>query len=248
MSALLRDLDFTGRRVLITGAANGFGAAIAELFATHGATLLLADREADTVSAKAAAIGPQATAIAFDQADPASIERLASAAGEIDVLVNNAGVLLSKPLLETSAAEIRGLIDVDLVGVMILTPLIARGMVARGRGVVVNIGSQTAFCGGEGRGIYAAAKAAVIQYTRSAAVEWGPSGVRVVCVAPGRSITRMTRHVIASGSADRGLDRVPLGRWGSAEEVAKMVVFMASDAASYVTGETIIADGGYVVG
>lgn len=248
MSALARDLDFTGRRVLVTGAANGFGAAIADLFAAHGASLVLADREADTLAAKTAEIGPSATAITFDQADPSSIERLAAAVGEIDVLVNNAGVLLSKPLLETTATEIRGLIDVDLVGVMILTPLIARGMVARGRGVVVNIGSQTAFCGGEGRGIYAAAKAAVIQYTRSAAVEWGPSGVRVVCVAPGRSITRMTRHVIASGSADRGLDRVPLGRWGSAEEVAKMVVFMASDAASYVTGETVIADGGYVVG
>ncbi|MGE0724944.1 MAG: SDR family NAD(P)-dependent oxidoreductase [Alphaproteobacteria bacterium] len=245
---LHRDLDFTGRRVLVTGAANGFGAAIADLFHAHGASLVLADREEAALAAKAAAIGPTATAIVFDQSDPASIERLSAAAGEIDVLVNNAGVLLTKPLLETSAADIRTLIDVDLVGVMMLTPLIARGMVRRGRGVVVNIGSQTAFCGGEGRGIYAAAKAAISQYTRSAAVEWGPSGVRVVCVAPGRSITRMTRQVIAGGSADRGLARVPLGRWGEAEEVAKMVVFMASNAASYVTGETVIADGGYVVG
>ncbi|MCC7274836.1 MAG: SDR family oxidoreductase [Alphaproteobacteria bacterium] len=248
VSPLTADLDFAGRRVLVTGAANGFGAAIADLFAAHGATLVLADQEADAVTAKAAAIGPRATAIVYDQADVASVERLAAAAGDVDVLVNNAGRLLTKPLLETSAAEIRGLIDVDLVGVMVLTPLLARGMVARGRGVVVNIGSQTAFCGGEGRGIYAAAKAAIAQYTRAAAVEWGPHGVRAVCVAPGRSITRMTRHVVAGPSGDRGLDRVPLGRWGSAEEVAKLVVFLASDAASYVTGETVIADGGYVIG
>ncbi|MGE0718802.1 MAG: SDR family NAD(P)-dependent oxidoreductase [Alphaproteobacteria bacterium] len=246
MTALTRDLDFTGRRVLVTGAAHGFGAATAALFAAHGATLVLADREADALAERAKAL--DAAAHVYDQGDPDSIVRMAEAAGDVDVLVNNAGMLLAKPLLETSATEIRRLIDVDLVGPMVLTPLVARGMVARGRGVIVNVGSQTAFAGGEGRGVYAAAKAAIAQYTRAAAVEWGPSGVRVVCVAPGRSITRMTRDVVAGPSGDRGLARVPLGRWGTAEEVAKLIVFLASDAASYVTGETVIADGGYVIG
>jgi NAD(P)-dependent dehydrogenase (short-subunit alcohol dehydrogenase family) len=187
--------------------------------------------------------------VPYDQADQGSIERLAAAAEPIDVLVNNAGVLLSKPLLETTADEIRRLIAVDLMGVLLLTPLVARGMVKRRRGVVVNIGSQTAFTGAVGRGVYASAKAAISQYTRSAAVEWGEHGVRVVCVAPGRAVTRMTEAGITAGTlAGRGLSRVPLGRWGQPDEIAKLVLFVASDAAAYITGETIVADGGYVIG
>jgi NAD(P)-dependent dehydrogenase (short-subunit alcohol dehydrogenase family) len=127
--------------------------------------------------------------------------------------------------------------------------LVGRGMVERRRGVIVSIGSQTAFTGGENRAVYAAAKAAVSQLTRSAAVEWGPYGVRVVCLAPGRSLTRMTQETARPGyTGDRGLARVPLGRWGTPEEIAKLVVFLASDTAAYVTGETLVADGGYVIG
>ncbi len=246
-SDLTRALDFTGRRVLVTGAANGFGAATARLFRAHGARLVLADIEADTLAPLAASLG--AEAIPYDQADPASIDALAARAGEIDVLVNNAGILVANPLLETDPADILRLIQVDLIGVILLTRLIGAGMVARGRGVVLSIGSQTAFCGGENRAVYAAAKAAIAQLTRSLAVEWGPSGVRVVSLAPGRSLTRMTSVTAAPGYAgDRGLARVPLGRWGTAEEVAQSVVFLCSDAASYVTGETLIADGGYAIG
>jgi NAD(P)-dependent dehydrogenase (short-subunit alcohol dehydrogenase family) len=121
--------------------------------------------------------------------------------------------------------------------------------VARGEGVILNISSQTAFCGGENRAIYAAAKAALSQLTRGAAVEWGPSGVRVLALAPGRSITRMTTITAQEGlSGDRGLSRVPLGRWGTADEIAKLAVMLCSRAASYITGETVIADGGYVLG
>jgi NAD(P)-dependent dehydrogenase (short-subunit alcohol dehydrogenase family) len=169
--------------------------------------------------------------------------------GAVDVLINNAGVLTAKPLLETPFEEARRLVEVDFLGVLRLMQLIGRGMVARRRGVVLNIGSQTAFSGGENRAVYAAAKAAIAQLTRAAAVEWGPHGVRVVCLAPGRSLTRMTADTAAPGYAgDRGLSRVPLGRWGTAEEIAKTALFLASDAASYITGETLIADGGYVVG
>lgn len=247
-SILLRDLDFTGRRVLVTGAANGFGAAISRLFRAHGARLVMADIEADTLAPLAAEL--DAEAVAYDQADPASIEALAARAGAIDVLVNNAGILVAKPLIETDPADIRRLIQVDLLGVILLTRLVGAGMVARGRGgVVLSIGSQTAFCGGENRVVYAAAKAAVAQLTRGLAVEWGPHGIRVVSLAPGRSLTRMTQATAAlSYNGDRGLARVPLGRWGTAEEVAKSVVFLCSDAASYVTGETLIADGGYAIG
>lgn len=247
MSKLAQDLDFSGRRVLVTGAANGFGEAIAELFAAHDATLVLADREADALSKVAARLG--ATAHVYDQSDIASVDALATAAGTVDVLINNAGILIAKPLLETSIEEIRQLVDIDFVGAVRLIQLIGRGMVERRRGVVLSIGSQTAFCGGENRSIYAASKAAISQVTRSVSVEWGPFGVRVLCLAPGRSITRMTQETASAGyTGDRGLSRVPLGRWGTTAEIAKMVLFLTSDAASYVTGETVIADGGFVLG
>jgi NAD(P)-dependent dehydrogenase (short-subunit alcohol dehydrogenase family) len=244
---LARDLDFSQRRVLITGAANGFGAAIAQRFAEHHAILVLADIEEAPLRAVAARLG--AAAHLFDQADPQSVRGLADAVGEIDILINNAGILVAKPLLETSLHELRRLIDTDLVGVIQLMQLFGRGMVERGRGVILSIGSQTAFSGGENRAVYAATKAAISQLTRAAAVEWGPHGVRVVCLAPGRALTRMTRLTADPAYAgDRGLQRVPLGRWGTAEEISKLAVLLASDAAGYVTGETLIADGGYVIG
>ena len=245
--SLATELDLTGRRVLITGAANGFGAAMAQRFHEAGARLILADIEEHAVTAVAAKYN--AEALFFDQADLASVDRLAAQAGAVDILINNAGVLIAKPLLETSLEEMTRTIDVDFVGALRLLQQVGRGMVERRRGVILSIGSQTAFCGGENRAVYAAAKAAIIQITKAAAVEWGPHGVRVLCLAPGRSLTRMTVQTTQEGkSGDRGLARVPLGRWGTADEVAKMALFLASDAASYVTGETLIADGGYVHG
>lgn len=243
---LLHDLDFSGRRVLVTGAANGFGAAIAELFVAQRASVVLADQEEAALFAVADRLGMPPHL--YDQADLGSIERLHAAVGEIDVLINNAGMMVAKSLLETSPEEMRQMIDVDFVGVVRLMQLFGTGMVARQSGVVLSIGSQTAFAGGEQRGIYAAAKAAVSQITKAAAVEWGPYGVRVVCLAPGRSITRMTEKTRTGLSGDRGMARVPLGRWGTADEVAKMAVFLTSDAASYLTGQTVILDGGYVLG
>lgn len=245
--SLAQDFDFTGRCILLTGAANGFGAAMAALFHAAGARLVLADIEEQALADVASRYGAEAHV--FDQADPVSVERLTKEAGPVDILINNAGVLVAKPLLETSFEEVRRTIDVDLVGALRLMQLVGRGMVERQRGVILSIGSQTAFSGGENRAVYAAAKAAISQLTKSAAVEWGPHGVRVVCLAPGRSLTRMSRQTVKEGlSGDRGLARVPLGRWGTAEEIAKMVMFLVSDAAAYVTGETVIADGGYVHG
>ncbi|MCC7271050.1 MAG: SDR family oxidoreductase, partial [Alphaproteobacteria bacterium] len=239
--------DFTGRRVLVTGAANGFGAAMADAFHAAGAALVLADVEAGPLAELAGRLGAEHHV--YDQADPAAIDRLADAAGPVDTLVAHAGILVAKPLLDTSLDEIRRIVDIDLVGTIRLVQQVGRGMVARGRGVILSIGSQTAFTGGENRAVYAAAKAAVSQLTRGAAVEWGPHGVRVLCLAPGRSLTRMARETVQAGkSGDRGLARVPLGRWGTPEEIAKLALFLCSDAAAYITGETVIADGGFVLG
>ena len=231
----------------MTGAANGFGAAMADAFHAAGAALVLADVEAGPLAELAGRLGTEHHV--YDQADPAAIDRLADAAGPVDTLVANAGILVAKPLLETSLEEIRRIVDIDLVGTIRLVQQVGRGMVGRGQGVILSIGSQTAFTGGENRAVYAAAKAAVSQLTRGAAVEWGPHGVRVLCLAPGRSLTRMARETVQAGkSGDRGLARVPLGRWGTPEEIAKLALFLCSDAAAYITGETVIADGGFVLG
>lgn len=244
---LAKDLDFTGRRILVTGAANGFGEAMADLFHAAGATLVLADIEEEPLVQVATRC--RAEYHLYDQSDIASIERLVAAAGPVDTLINNAGILVAKPLLETTMEEARRIIDVDLLGALRLMQLVGAGMVSRKRGVILSIGSQTAFSGGENRAVYAAAKAAISQLTKSAAVEWGPHGVRVLCLAPGRALTRMSRSTVKEGqSGDRGLARVPLGRWGTAEEIAKLALFLVSDTAAYVAGETLIADGGYVIG
>jgi NAD(P)-dependent dehydrogenase (short-subunit alcohol dehydrogenase family) len=243
----LGPFDFTDRRVLITGAANGFGAAIADLLHAAGARLVLADIEEAPLAEVARQCGAEAHV--FDQSDMASIERLVERAGAVDGFVNNAGILLVKPLIETSVEEMRRMIDVDLMGPMRLMQLVGAGMVARRRGVILSMSSQLAFSGAENRAVYAAAKAAISQLTKSAAVDWGPFGVRVVSLAPGRSLTRMSTQTVQDGqSGDRGLARVPLGRWGSPEEIAGLAVFLLSDAAAYVTGQTIVADGGFVLG
>ena len=239
-------IDFSGERVLVTGAANGFGQAIARRFKSQGASLVLADIEATQLESLSSEL--DAEWHVYDQADPASVSALCKNVGQIDVLVNNAGVLIAKPLLETSLTDVQTLVNTDFIGVLQMMQGIGSGMVQRGKGVILNLGSQTAFCGGENRGVYAATKAAVVQLTRAAAVEWGRQGVRVVCLAPGRSLTQMTTTTSSADyKGDRGLDRVPLGRWGTVDEVANMALFLCSDVASYVTGETLIADGGYVV-
>lgn len=244
---LTKDLDFTGRRVLITGASGGIGRAMTAAFASHGASLVLADQDEQALRTLASDTGGDVRWHRFDQGDPDSVRALADAAGDVDVLLNNAGILLFKSLLESTPDEIARVFDVNLLGVILLAKAVAPRMIARRGGVIVNVGSQLAFTGAEQRGAYAAAKAGVTQFTRTAATEWGPHGVRVVCMAPGRTVTPLNEAVLRA-EGDRGLQRIPLGRYGTAAEAAKLAVFLASGAASYITGQTVVADGGFVVG
>ncbi len=248
-STIAAKLDMTGRRVLITGAAGGLGTAFARTFADAGATLVLADKNAAGLNQLQATLNGMATTHVYDQADLASLDGLVRAVGRVDILINNAGMLLVKPISETTPEEMRDLMMVDLVGPMILTRLIGPAMASRGDGVIINVSSQLAFCGAEGRSVYAAAKAGLAQFTRSAAVEFGRQGVRVLAVAPGRLVTTMSTFLGKDDAAYKaGIARVPVGRYGTAEEIAGLVLFLASPAASYIVGETVIADGGYVLG
>ena len=242
------DFDFSGQRVLVTGAAGGIGSAMAAAFAAHGGEVILADIATNGLAEQADALGNGATFLQYDQSDSASIVALSDAAGSVDVLCNNAGAMQAGPFLEQSPETIERMITVDLTGPVLVARHIGEGMVARSRGVIVNTASQLAFHGSGFRTAYATAKAGIVQFTKSAAAEWAPHGVRVVALAPGRTLTAMNAPLLATEEQrTEGLKHIPAGRYGDREEMAKLALFLASDAASYVVGETLVADGGYVL-
>ena len=240
-------LDFTGQRVLVTGAAGGLGSRMARGFHAHGAVVALADRDRERLASLAAELGG-AERHAFDQANPASVEDLARSAEPVDVLLNNAGILHLGSFLDMDPEAIERLIATNLTGPVLLARAVARGMVERGSGVIVNTASQIAFTGGPERAIYGTAKAGLVQFTRAAGAELAPHGVRVVALAPGRTPTPLTEEQLSDPDyLAASLARIPAGRLGDAGEMARLALFLASPLADYVVGETLVADGGYVL-
>ncbi len=240
-------LDFTAKRVLVTGAAGDIGGAIAAAFAAHGATVLLADRDHSRLLARHAEIPGSAWHL-FDQTDAASVQQLAAWAGDVDVLMNNAGILRTGDVLDATPDEVQQVIQTNLIGPMQLAIAIANGMAARRQGVIVNTASQLAFTGAATRALYATAKAGVVQFTRSMASELGARGVRVVALAPGRTRTRLNAHLLDDEDEyRRSIERIPAGRIGNTQEMARLALILASRLSDYIVGESLIADGGYVL-
>jgi NAD(P)-dependent dehydrogenase (short-subunit alcohol dehydrogenase family) len=246
--------DLTGRVAIVTGGGTGIGKATALLLAQAGADLVIAARRKDRLDQAAAELsvktGQRCLAVAVDVRDPASAKTLIEAAvaeyGRVDILINNAGKGSHAPLRTMSAQTWDNDVSLNLNAAFYCSQAAYPHLKAHGNGAIVNISSLAGVNGTMGVGAYSAAKAGLQQFTRVAAAEFGPKGVRVNCVAPGMIATELAQK----GWVKTGLDATgacqafPLRRPGKPEEVAQAVVFLASDAASYITGETLTVGGG----
>jgi len=240
-----------GRVVVVTGASSGLGARFAEVLAAAGARLVLVARRADRLQAVAAALD-DALVVAADVTRPDHVERVAVAAldrfGRIDVLINNAGIADSVPAEEESLEEFRQVVDVNLVAAFHVCQVIGRHMLDRGEGNIVNVASMLGIisAGQIPQAGYAASKAGLINLSRDLAAQWGRRGVRVNALCPGWFATEMTSEMFANESSQGWIRRKTiLGRPGREDELDGALLWLASDASSYVTGSALVVDGGF---
>ncbi len=242
-----------GKVAIVTGGARGMGAATSRLFAAHGAKVAIADMLEEAGAALVAEIGEPARFYRHDVTSETDWQALVEAVerdiGPIDILVNNAGVLLFRTLLETTLSEYEKVLQVNLVGEFLGIKAVGPGMIARGKGAIVNISSVDGMKGANGLAAYASSKWGVRGLTKVAALELGHRGVRVNSVHPGGIDTSMTNHDGRSREAvSERFGHIPLQRVGAPEEVAQATLFLASDEASYLSGAEIAVDGGMLTG
>lgn len=245
--------DLTGTRAVVTGLAQGIGAAIAVALARAGADVAGIDLlHATETAAAVEAAGRRAVTLVGSTGEAEQVERLAQLAvdelGGIDVWVNNAARMLAKPLLETTDEDWHGLLASNLHGFFYGCRAAARRMVERGTGGrIVNVGSISGIVGVGGIGAYTAAKGGITALTKALAVELAPYGITVNAVAPGAVDTPLNTDVYTPEVRAIYEQRIPLGHIGTAEEIADAALFLASPAARYVTGQQLVVDGGFVV-
>lgn len=234
---------------VVTGAGNGIGSVIARHAVKAGYRVAAWDVDGAAVAALAGDLGPECVGSVVDVADEESVNAAMAALPEAPALVvNNAGVVRFGPLLELSAADWRRAVDVNLTGTFLVSRAAARRMIEAGGGAIVNISSINGIAAAPNAGAYTASKAAVIRLTEHMALEWGADGVRVNAVAPGLINAGMSEPIFADPEV-RHLrqGRVPLGRLGTADDVAETVLFLGSAKAAYVTAQTVAVDGGITV-
>lgn len=243
-------LDLTGKIALVTGGTRGIGLEICKAFAAAGAKVALCARDGSKAEETAKVLGAGARGYSCDVAVASQVEAFAKAVekdfGQIDVLVNNAGFTKDNLLFLLTEADWDSIMNTNLKGAFLMTKYAARGMIKRRWGRVINISSVVGLNGNKGQSNYSASKAGMIGFTKSVAKELASRNVLVNAVAPGYIDTELTRGI--SPEAKKYLmDNIPLGRLGHGPDVAAAVLFLASDMASYITGQVLVVDGGMVM-
>lgn len=241
----------TPRVAVVTGGARGIGRAVGEWFLRHGHRIVLLDSDGATLDRTIAELGrpDDILGLRCDVSDPAQVDSAAAAVvarfGRVDALVNNAGIAVFKPVLETSFAEWRQVLSVNLDGAFLCTHAFGALMVKAGGGAVVNVASISGLRASTLRVAYGTSKAALIHLTKQYAVELGNQGVRVNVIAPGPVETEMAKLVHSVAIRSDYYDTIPLGRYGTPEEMAETIGFLCSDAASFINGQVVAVDGGF---
>jgi 3-oxoacyl-[acyl-carrier protein] reductase len=248
-------MSFEGKCAIVTGGSRGIGRAIVETLAQRGARVIIADRQdelaAATAAEVAAATGRDVSGLHVDVADHASAHNLAEKAlahlGRLDILVNNAGITHDTLLLRMDESDWDQVVDINLKGAFNCSKAVLRQMMKQRYGRIVNIASVSGIAGQAGQANYSASKAGVIGFTKALAREVGSRGITVNAVAPGFVPTALTADLPAE-LKEASLKGIPLGRWGTPQEIAYAVAFLASDEAAYITGHVLSVDGGMVMG
>jgi NAD(P)-dependent dehydrogenase (short-subunit alcohol dehydrogenase family) len=248
--------DLTGQVAIVTGTSRGLGQYLARALAKAGADLVLTSRNHEMLAgfeAEIKALGRRAVSLDLDVRDEESIARMAADAeaafGQIHILVNNAGCNIRKPALDVTWADWNQILDTNLRGTFFVAQAVARRMIAKGYGRIVNIGSVTSVFGYAGLAPYGASRGGVRQLTMSLADDWGKDGVTVNCLAPGWFKTEQNKVLYENAEWVEYLtDRIPVKRPGQPHDLDGAVVFLASEASRYVNGQTLLVDGGISVG
>jgi NAD(P)-dependent dehydrogenase (short-subunit alcohol dehydrogenase family) len=248
--------DLSGRVAIVTGTSRGLGQYMARALAKAGADLVLTSRTRESLRAFEAEIkelGRRAVSLELDVRSLESIERMAAEAekefGQLDILVNNAGCNVRKPALDVTWDDWNLILDTNLRGSFFVAQAVARRMIPRGYGRVINIGSVTSVAGYAGLGPYGASRGGIRQLTMSLADDWGKHGVTVNCLAPGWFRTEQNKVLYENKEWVEYLcDRIPVKRPGKPEDLDAAVVFLAAEASRYVTGQTLLVDGGISTG
>ena len=245
--------DLSGKTAIVTGGNQGIGFAIAEGLARHGAHIVIANRRVDQGDAAAQRLlneGLAAEAVQTDVNDGASVEHMVATVVErlrhIDILVNSAAVIVRKPVEDLTEEEWQFVMDVNVKGTFLCCRDVGRHMIGRRSGKIINISSNVSQVIQPLRSVYAVSKAAVSHLTRALAVEWATYGVNVNAIAPGPTVTDFNRRYLEEHPADRqrAVDSIPMARLGVPDDHVGTAVFLASDASNYITGQTILVDGG----
>lgn len=246
---------FSGKHALITGGARGIGFEIARRFALEGATVSILDFDEDTLPRAERELknaGTRVFAYRVDISDRKMVQEIIDRADEaqpIDILINNAGVAMETPFLRIEEEEWRRIIDINLTGMFFVAQSVCLRMSARRKGVVVNMASKNGLDGEFGYAHYNSSKGGVVMLTKSMALELAHLGIRVNAVCPGYIQTPMSKEIDSPEFTAAFVDRyIPLGRPGNVEEIASVFLFLASDESSFITGQTIVADGGQLAG